>query len=102
MARSSREGGRSIRWGSNAFQSFESVWSMLHKFSHWNCLTPNEIAEILWEPTGFRARPPNLKDGNTWNDLSFAKLKQVLGLSDAQIILAESRPYDYQIDSLVQ
>jgi predicted RNA-binding Zn-ribbon protein involved in translation (DUF1610 family) len=90
---------RRLRWGSEAFQSFESVWSIVHKFSHWNCLTPKEITEILWEPTGFRVGPPNFRDGNTWNDLSFSELKRVLGLSDAQIILAESRPYDYQIDS---
>ena len=99
MVQASRNADRRLRWGSNAFQSFESVWSILHKFSHWNCLTPKEITEVLWEPTGFRVGPPNLKDGSTWNDLSFSKLKRVLGLSDAQIILAECRPYDYEIDS---
>jgi hypothetical protein len=79
MAQALRDTDSRIRWGSNAFQSFESVWSILHKFSHWNCLTPKEITEILWEPTRFRVGPPNLKDGGTWNDLAFLKPKRVLG-----------------------
>ena len=40
----------------------------------------------MWEPTGFRVGPPNFRDGNTWNDLSFSKLKRVLGHSGAGVI----------------
>lgn len=86
-----------LRWNKCCFHPFESVWSVLHKLSHWNSLTPDDLVNLLWEPTKYQARPPKNQGASDWRPYSMRRLSTVLKVPSAQLVLAETSPFRFEV-----
>ena len=86
-----------LRWNEHCHHPFESVWSILHKLSHWNSLTPYDLEKLFWDPLKKNASEVVAQNASSWSPYSVDRVGKTLGIPDANLLLAEVDPYRFEL-----